>query len=144
MLGLQQPRGRLMRQAARVAFVLGLLSLVALAPARVAAKTPRAHASSACSGSITVRIAGKRQTASQIKTLKVSCEAGTRVLRSFLQRAARQLACRKAARRPAPTPGCVVSGYHCFLGRVPDYCATTSGRDVEWRLRPASTAATEH
>lgn len=144
MLSLHQPRGRLTRQAARVALVLGLLSLVAVAPGKVAAATLRAHASGACSGSITVRIAGKRQTASQIKTLKVSCEAGTRVLRTFLQRAARQPSCRRAARRPAPTPGCMVSGYHCFLGRVPDYCATTSGRDVEWRLRPASTAATKH
>jgi hypothetical protein len=144
MLSLQQPRGAVTRQAARAALVLGLLSLVALAPARVAAATPRAHVSSACAGSITVRIAGKRQTASHIKTLKVSCEVGTRVLRSFLQRAATQSGCRKAARRPAPTPGCVVSGYHCFLGRVPDYCATTSGRDVEWRLRPASTRAIRH
>ena len=123
------------REIARVALVLGLLTLVAVASARVAAATPRARASSVCAGSITVRIAGKRQTASQIKTDKVSCAAGTRVLRGFLQRAAKQPGCRKAARRPAPTPGCVVSGYHCFLNRVPDYCATTSGREVEWRLR---------
>jgi len=133
-----------MRDFARVALVLGVLSLVAVASARVAVATPRAHASSVCPGSITVRAAGKRQTASQIKTLKVSCAVGTRVLRRFLQRAARQPGCRRAARRPAPTPGCVVSGYHCFLNRVPDYCATTTGRDVEWRLRSAATAANQH
>lgn len=79
------------------------------------------------------------------------------MLRSFLQRAARQPGCREAAGQPAPTRGCVISGpaltapfswavrsgagYHCFLKRVPDYCATVSGRDVEWRLRPAATAA---
>jgi hypothetical protein len=143
MFGSQQPRSGLTCKAARVALVLGLLSMVAVAPVRVAAATPRAQASGVCSGSITVRIAGKRQTASQIKTLKVSCDAGTRLLRRFLQRAARQPGCRKAARRPPPTPGCLVSGYHCFLARAPDYCATTSGQDVEWRLRPASTAASK-
>jgi hypothetical protein len=29
--------------------------------------------------------------------------------------------------------GCVVSGYHCFRRRSPDYCATTSGKVVQWR-----------
>lgn len=143
-LHLQHPGNRLARQLACVTLALVLLSLAAVASARVASATPRAHASSVCPGSITVRIAGKRQTASQIKTDKVSCAAGTRVLRSFLLRAAGRPGCRKAARKPAPTPGCVVSGYHCFLARVPDYCATVTGRVVEWRLRPASTAADRH
>jgi hypothetical protein len=141
---LRQPRGGLTRNVARAVLVLGLVSLVAVVSARAALATPRAQASSVCHRSITVRIAGRRQTASQIKTLKVSCGVGTRVVRRFLQRAAKQPGCRKAARRPAPTPGCVVSGYHCFLDRTPDYCATTSGREVEWRLRAASRAANKH
>jgi hypothetical protein len=138
---IRQPRLGLTRNVACAALLLGLLSLIAVVPARVAAAAPRAHASSVCSQSITVRIGGKRQTASRIKTLKVSCQVGTGVARSFLQRAARQPSCRKAAGQPAPTPGCVVSGYHCFLKRSPDYCATVSGREVEWTLRPASAAA---
>jgi hypothetical protein len=139
----QQSRSRLTREVAHVAIALGLFALVVVAPGGVAAATPRAGVSSACSGSVTVRIAGKRQRASKIKTVKVSCEAGTRVLRGFLQRASRQSRCRRAARQSAPTPGCLVSGYHCFLNRVPDYCATTSGRVVQWTLRPVSTAATK-
>jgi hypothetical protein len=123
----------------KAALALALLCLVAVVPATLALAAPRAHASGSCSGSITVRLAGKKQTARQIKTMKVSCAAGKRVLHSFLQRAASHSGCRKAAGKPPPTTGCVVSGYHCFLNRTPDYCATVSGREVEWRLRPSST-----
>src|SRR5262249_42250172 len=135
----EHTRRGLNRRAVRTLIALGLISLAAVVPAALASAAPRAHVSSTCAGSITVRIAGKKQTVSQIKTLKVSCTTGKNVLRSFLKKAARKSGCRTAAGKPPPTVGCVVSGYHCFLKRTPDYCATVSGREVEWRLRPAST-----
>jgi hypothetical protein len=36
-------------------------------------------------------------------------------------------------RSAAADTGRVVSGYHCFRRRSPDYCATTSGKVVQWR-----------
>ena len=138
-------RRGLSRKAARNVVALVLLSLIGVVPATLVAAAPgaradahaHAHASGSCSGTITVPIAGKKQTASHIKTMNVSCETGKSVLHSFLRKAAAHSGCRIAAGRPAPTRGCLVSGYHCFLKRTPDYCATVSGREVEWRLRPA-------
>jgi len=71
--------------------------------------------------------------ASSIRTTKVSCTDGKAVIRSLLTRVASSASCRRAADRPPPTTGCVVSGYHCFRKRSPDYCATTSGKVVQWR-----------
>lgn len=114
-------------------------SLVALAPVDLAAAAPRAHAASACSGTITLQFGGVRQTASGIMTGNVTCAAGRGVVRTFLQRANSQPRCRSAALRPPPTSGCVVSGYNCFLRSVVNYCATPNRRDVSFRLRVAST-----
>jgi hypothetical protein len=71
--------------------------------------------------------------ASSIRTTKVSCTGGKAVIRSLLSRVGSSASCRRAADRPPPTTGCVVSGYHCFRRRSPDYCATTSGKVVQWR-----------
>jgi hypothetical protein len=144
MPGSEYTRRGLSRKAARNVVALVLLSLTVVVPATLVAAAPgaradaHAHASGSCSGTITVQIAGKEQTASHIKTMNVSCETGKSVLHSFLRKAAAHSGCRIAAGRPAPTRGCLVSGYHCFLKRTPDYCATVSGREVEWRLRPAT------
>jgi hypothetical protein len=135
----EHPCSGLNQGRARIALALGLVSVVALAPVRLAAAAPRAQASGACSGTITVQLAGVRQTASRIETRNVSCAAGKGVLRSFLQRANRQPACRSAALFQPPTPGCEVSGYHCFLRKTVNYCASVARREVSWRLRIAST-----
>jgi hypothetical protein len=126
------------RYAVCGALALCVLSLVVLAPVRLAAAAPRAQASNTCSGSITVQLAGVRQSARGITTRNVSCAAGKGVVRSFLQRANRQPSCRSAALQPPPTSGCVVSGYHCFLRLTVNYCATPSGREVAWGLFLAS------
>jgi hypothetical protein len=82
-----------------------------------------------CTGSVKVH----STLATSIRTTKVSCTAGKTVIRSLLSRTASSAACRRAADRPPPSTGCVVSGYHCFRKRSPDYCATTSGKLVQWR-----------
>ena len=86
-----------------------------------------------CSGSVTVKVAGTTVRASSIRTTKTSCTAGKTLVRSLLTKASSSPACRHAADRPPPTTGCVVSGYHCFRKRSPDYCATTTGKLVQWR-----------
>lgn len=82
-----------------------------------------------CTGSVKVHAI----LAGSIRTTKVSCTAGKAVIRSLLTKVASSPSCRRAADRPAPSTGCVVSGYHCFRKRSPDYCATTSGKLVQWR-----------
>jgi hypothetical protein len=72
-------RSGLSRGLARNALALGLLTLIAVAPMRAVAAAPRAQASSRCSGSITVWLAGNYQTASQIRTHTVSCAEGRSV-----------------------------------------------------------------
>jgi hypothetical protein len=62
-----------------------------------------------------------------------SCTKGKTVVRSLLRKASSSAACRRAADRPPPSTGCVVSGYQCFRKRTPDYSATTSGKLVQWR-----------
>jgi hypothetical protein len=96
------------------------------APASMAQGVP---VSKRCVGSVKVRsiLAGS------IRTTKVSCTDGKAVIRSLLSRVASSPSCRRAADRPPPSTGCVVSGYHCFRKRSPDYCATTSGKLVQWR-----------
>lgn len=120
--------------------MVGLISLAALTPVALAtAAAPHAHASAACSGTITFQLAGVRQTASRIEVRNVSCAAGKGVLRSFVQSASSRPACRNAALfTPPPSPGCLVSGYHCFLRKTVNYCITTSLREVSWRQQIAS------
>ena len=96
------------------------------APASMAAGVP---VSKRCTGSVKVHSV----LAGSIRVTKVSCTAGKAVIRNLLTRVGSSAACRRAADRPAPTTGCVVSGYHCFRKRSPDYCATTSGKVVQWR-----------
>jgi hypothetical protein len=96
------------------------------APASMAAGVP---VSTRCTGSVKVHSILARS----IRTTKVSCTAGKAVIRSLLSRVGSSPTCRRAADRPAPTSGCIVSGYHCFRQRSPDYCATTSGKVVQWR-----------
>jgi hypothetical protein len=122
---------------ARAGFI-GLVLLPACAVGAQAGAATRAHLSASCSGSITQKLAGKAQRASSIKTHGISCKKGKAVLKSFLHKAATKSSCRKAAGKPAPSKGCTASGYHCFLKRRPDYCASTSGNDVEWKLRAVS------
>lgn len=138
MLCWQHPRTGMTQYAVCGALALCVISLVVLVPVKLAAAAPRAQASSDCSASITVQLAGVRQTANGIVTRKVSCAAARTVLRSFLQRADRQPSCRSAALQPPPTSGCLVSGYHCFLRVAVNYCATPSGREFGWTLRVAS------
>lgn len=125
------------RKVARNAFALCVLSLVVLAPVRLAAAASLAQETT-CTGSITVQLAGVRQTARGITTRNVSCAAGKSVVNSFLQRASSQPRCYSAAAQPPPTSGCVVSGYHCFLRLTVNYCSTPSGREVAWGLFRAS------
>ena len=107
--------------------LLALACVAALcAPAALAEGVP---ASKRCSGSLKVHSV----LAGSIRTTKVSCTAGKTVIRRLLTRAASNSSCRRAADRPPPSTGCVVSGYHCFRKRSPDYCATTSGKLVQWR-----------
>ena len=96
------------------------------APASMAQGVPVANR---CAGSVKVHSVLARS----IRTTKVSCTAGKAVIRSLLTKVASSRSCRRAADRPPPSPGCVVSGYHCFRKRSPDYCATTSGKLVQWR-----------
>jgi membrane-bound lytic murein transglycosylase B len=107
--------------------LLALACAAALcAPASMAQGVPVAKR---CSGSVKVHsfLAGS------IRTTKVSCTAGKALIHSLLSRVQTSPSCRRAANRPPPTRGCVVSGYHCFRKRSPDYCATTSGKLVQWR-----------
>jgi len=108
--------------------VLVALACVAAlcAPASMAEGVPVAKR---CTGSIKLNAV----LASSIRTTKVSCTAGKAVIHSLLSRVGSSASCRRAADRPPPTTGCVVSGYHCFRKRRPDYCATTSGKVVQWR-----------
>jgi hypothetical protein len=96
------------------------------APSSMAAGVPVA---TRCSG--TVKVGSVM--AGSIRTTKVTCTKGKTVIRRLLAKATSSSACRRAADRPAPSTGCVVSGYHCFRKRTPDYCATTSGKLVQWR-----------
>ena len=95
------------------------------APASMAEGVPVAKR---CMGSVKVHSV----LAGSIRATKVSCTAGRAVIRSLLTRVASSPACRRAANRSPPSTGCVVSGYHCFRKRSPDYCATTSGKVVQW------------
>jgi hypothetical protein len=107
--------------------LLALTCAAALcAPASLAQGVPVAKR---CDGSVKVHSVLARS----IRTTKVSCTAGKTVIRSLLTRVGSSPACRRAADRPPPTTGCIVSGYHCFRKRSPDYCATTSGKLVQWR-----------
>ena len=98
--------------------------------ARQAAGVPIA---TPCSGSVIVKVAGTRIRASSIRTTKVSCTRGRAVIDRLLTKASSTPSCRHAADRPPPTTGCVVVGYHCFRKRSPDYCATVTGKLVQWR-----------
>jgi hypothetical protein len=104
------------------------------APAAMAQGVPVAKR---CSGSVKVHSV----LASSIRTTKVSCTAGKALVHSLLSRVATSPACRRAADRPPPTTGCVVSGFHCFRKRSPDYCATTGGKLVQWRESHVLTGA---
>jgi hypothetical protein len=107
--------------------LLAVICAAALcAPASMAAGVP---VSKRCTGSVKVHSV----LAGSIRVTKVSCTGGKAVIRNLLTRVGSSAACRRAADRPAPTTGCVVSGYHCFRKRSPDYCATTSGKVVQWR-----------
>jgi hypothetical protein len=89
-----------------------------------------------CAGTVTVTVAGKRVRASSIRTTKVSCTVGRGLIGSFLTKARSSPSCRRAAGRAPPTKGCVVVGYHCFRNKPSaSYCATVSGKLVQWRER---------
>jgi hypothetical protein len=109
----------------RLLLVVGCAAALC-APSSMAAGVPVA---TRCSGSVKVGSV----LAGSIRTTKVSCTKGKAVIRSLLGKAASSSSCRRAANRPPPSTGCVVSGYHCFRKRTPDYCATTSGKLVQWR-----------
>jgi hypothetical protein len=107
--------------------LLAVICAAALwAPASMAEGVPVAKR---CMGSVKVHSVVARS----IRTTKVSCTAGKALIHSLLSRVGSSASCRRAADRPPPATGCVVSGYHCFRRRSPDYCATTSGKVVQWR-----------
>lgn len=68
MLCWQHTRTGMTQYAVCGALALCVISLVVLVPVRLAAAAPRAQASSDCSASITVQLAGVRQTANGIVT----------------------------------------------------------------------------
>jgi hypothetical protein len=98
--------------------------------ARQAAVVPVA---TRCAGSVIVKVKGTSVRASSIRTTKVSCTVGKALIGRLLTKVGSSPACRHAADRPPPTTGCIVTGYHCFRKRSPDYCSTVTGRFVEWR-----------
>jgi hypothetical protein len=106
-----------------------LAAACAAAPCAPAAMAQGVPVAKRCSGSVKVHSV----LASSIRTTKVSCTAGKVLVHSLLSRVGTSPACRRAADRPPPTSGCVVSGFHCFRKRSPDYCATTGGKLVQWR-----------
>jgi hypothetical protein len=107
--------------------LLAVICAAALcAPAAMAEGVPVAER---CTGSVKVHSVVARS----IRTTKVSCTAGKALIRSLLTRVGSSPSCRRAADRPPSATGCVVSGYHCFRKRSPDYCATASGNVVQWR-----------
>jgi hypothetical protein len=106
-----------------------LAAACAAAPCAPAAMAQGVPVAKRCSGSVKV----DSVLASSIRTTKVSCTAGKALVHSLLSRVGTSPACRRAADRPPPTSGCVVSGFHCFRKRSPDYCATTGGKLVQWR-----------
>jgi hypothetical protein len=106
-----------------------LAAACAAAPCAPAAMAQGVPVAKRCSGSVKVHSV----LASSIRTTKVSCTAGKALVHSLLSRVGTSPACRRAADRPPPTSGCVVSGFHCFRKRSPDYCATTGGKLVQWR-----------
>ena len=110
--------------------------------ARQAAGVPVA---TSCAGSVTVKVKGTSVRASSIRTTKVSCTAGKALIRSLLTKVGSSPACRRAADRPPPTTGCIVTGYHCFRKRSPDYCSTVSGqvRAVAREPSPVGQAAAQ-
>ena len=103
---------------------------VLCAPSATAAGVPVA---TRCAGSVIVKVAGISVRASSIRATKVSCTGAKGVVRRLLTKAAASPACLRAADKPPPATGCVVSGYHCFRKRSPEYCATVSGKLVQWR-----------
>jgi hypothetical protein len=112
--------------------VISCAAALAVPSLAVAHRDAGVPTSTKCSGSITRSLAGKLVRASSIRVTKVSCTAGKDVLRAFMKRASSSASCRGAANKPAPATGCVVSGYHCFRKRDPDYCTTLSGKLVQW------------
>jgi hypothetical protein len=118
-----------MRRVRRLLLALACAAALC-APSSTAAGVPVA---TRCAGSVTVKVAGTFVRASSFRTTKVSCTVGRAVVSSFLSKAASSPSCRRAANRPPPTTGCVVVGYHCFRKRSPDYCATVTGKLVQWR-----------
>jgi hypothetical protein len=107
--------------------LLAVICVAALgAPASMAEGVPVAKR---CTGTVKVH----SLLASSIRTTKLSCTDGKAVIHDLLSRVGSSPSCRRAADRPPPSTGCVVSGYHCFRKRSPDYCATTSGKLVQWR-----------
>jgi hypothetical protein len=113
----------------RLLLLLGC-AVALCAPSSMAAGVPVAKR---CDGSVKVGAT----VAGSIRTTKVSCTKGKSVIRGLLTKAAASSSCRRAADRPPPSTGCLVAGYHCFRKRTPDYCATTSGKLVQWRERHA-------
>jgi hypothetical protein len=114
--------------------VISCVAALALLPSlAVAHRDAGVPTSTKCTGSITRSLAGRLVRASSIRVTKVSCTAGKDLLRAFYKRASSSASCRGAANKPAPATGCVVSGYHCFRKRDPDYCTTLSGKLVQWR-----------
>jgi hypothetical protein len=115
--------------------LLALACAVALcAPASTDAVQARGvPVSTRCAGTVTVTVAGTLVRAGSIRTTKVSCTVGRAVIGSLLSRVASSRSCRRAANKPPPATGCVVVGYHCFRKRSPNYCASVSGKLVQWR-----------
>ena len=113
-------------RAMRRLFLAAACAAALCAPGSMAQGVPVAKR---CSGSVKVHSV----LAGSIRTTKVSCAAGKALIHRLLSRVQTSRSCRRAADRPPPTTGCVVSGYHCFRKRSPNYCATTSGRLVQWR-----------
>ena len=90
-------------------------------------------AATRCAGSVVAKVKGTFIRASSIRTTKVSCTAGKELIGSLLTKVGSSPSCRRAADRPPPTTGCLVTGYHCFRKRSPNYCSTVTGKLVQWR-----------
>jgi hypothetical protein len=125
-----------MTRMRRLALALACAAALCAPSSTTAGQAAGVAAETRCAGTVTVTVVGKRVRASSIKTTKVSCTVGRALIGSFLTKVDSSRACRRAAGKAPPTKGCMVVSYHCFRNKPSaSYCATVSGKLVQWRER---------
>jgi hypothetical protein len=125
-----------MTRMRRLALALACAAALCAPSSTTAGQAAGVATETRCAGTVTVTVVGKRVRASSIKTTKVSCTVGRALIASFLTKVDSSRACRRAAGKAPPTKGCMVVSYHCFRNKPSaSYCATVSGKLVQWRER---------